>query len=191
MSLPSVPNSLNLSTSRIPPWPGLPLHTLTLTCDYRNLPILSKLCQFLLPLLNPTRLQYDVRDARTAVTFPLFTTPLLLNFSRLEEIDFKGTLTYRPGISPRSLASRRSHPWTAIESFESISSLFLRRIATRRRSCGYFAPESLSWIDRMQEGTLVLVVETEEKKVQAELAVIREVEERWRGKFVVELEEKV
>lgn len=43
----------------------------------------------------------------------------------------------------------------------------------------------------MQEGTLVLVVETEEKKVQAELAVIREVEERWRGKFVVELEEKV
>lgn len=45
-------------------------------------------------------------------------------------------------------------------------------------------------LDQMQEGTVVLVVGTEERKAEAELAVIQEVE-KWRGKFVAEIEEKL
>ena len=45
-------------------------------------------------------------------------------------------------------------------------------------------------LDQMQIASIVLVVRTEQLRIDAELAVLREVEERCRVKFAFEVEEQ-
>lgn len=111
-----------------------------------------------------------------------------MGWTRLQVLGFRGGISYQssPGDELAGVAASllrrptiRLHPKTLlcdarprVSSFvEYLGELHLSRVLP---------------LEEMQEGSMVLVVETEEERKEAEAAV-EELEQRWRSKYVVHL----
>jgi hypothetical protein len=170
----------------------IPLSTLTITTSFTSSSLLRHLHASYLPLFNPIHLSLAVHDR------PLDTSPefylgsnlfFLTDFTRLESLELRGFIPYafmRPasyGLAalppPTQNRRRRVRLVTAsllYEEHPTVTSL----VASLG---GYLYVLGLK---TMQKGSVALVVQTEEERTKAEIAV-KGLDEAWRGCFTVEV----
>ena len=172
----------------------IPLDLLLLSSRFDGTHRLLRLHSVLLPHFDPLRVEYDTRGRSfdASPVYSLSGLPLLSTFHRLTTLDFKELL---PVICNFSTSP-------SIHYLADLPTLSFARLRTVRLHLATLlsleSPDTTSLVQNlskmaafrfelMQEGSTVLVVRTEEERMEAEEAV-GNLDEGKRSKFAVELE---
>ncbi|KAL7413561.1 hypothetical protein BDY24DRAFT_58583 [Mrakia frigida] len=190
-----VPNSLSISFSRLDDQRPLPLEHLEVSLDYSKVEeVLWLLYYSLFPRLDPTRCSYKIVGRALPqtpwVNLSRNHTTQPLGWTQIQTLDLSGVFPcvfnghrHLAGLPPPFPDHRRvlrlrvaSLLWSLYTNSEAIMVLIARNPV-------FFG------LEEMQNGSIVLVVKSEEEKREAEAAVrTSEIIERWRNVFAIELE---
>ncbi|KAL7413566.1 hypothetical protein BDY24DRAFT_388937 [Mrakia frigida] len=189
-----VPNSLSLSSSRLDDQRPLLLEHLEVSSDYSKVEVLRLLYSSLFPRLNPTRCSYKIvgralPQAHWVHLSHNYPTQLL-GWTQIQTLDLSG-------VFPRVFLNGQDHLAGLPPPFPDHRRVLRLRVASLLSSST--GSESIMDIigrnpvffglEEMQDGSIVLVVKSEEEKREAEAAVQTSQRiERWRHVFIVELE---
>ncbi|KAL7413619.1 hypothetical protein BDY24DRAFT_59766 [Mrakia frigida] len=194
-SLSSVPKSISISSSRLHDERPIPLERSGIRLDYSKVEILQLLYSSLFPRLDPTRCSHKIvgRPLQQVrwVHLQRKDTKELLGWTQIQTLDLSGVLPsvllggrhYLAGLpspSPGQHRVVRIHVGSLLYGLRRDSKSFVDMI-------GEYS--SLSGLDGMQDGSVVLVAKSEEEKGEVEAAVRTSQRlARWRHVFAVELE---
>ena len=190
-----LPSTLPLFTSRLNPPIPIPLDLLRVTTLFDSGSLFALLFITLLPHLNPT--QFDCNVRQRTDTSPEFylggsKLPILSHFTRLQTISLQGIIPFTfQKAAPLGAYSLCCLPSPALDCRRNLRLHLPSLLHPGCFSVGKWVRNLDRWKDvlgfsGMQEGSIVLVVWTDEERKEVERVLEEEVEETWKSLYVVE-----
>ncbi|KAL7412230.1 hypothetical protein BDY24DRAFT_442548 [Mrakia frigida] len=185
----------DLSSSRLVDSEPIPLDSIYITCtEFHSQTIIPPLYSSLLPRLNPIRLSIETFTRFDfSIAWIDVRSPRLEGWTRLQVLQLRsclpfswtriGTRDHLGALPPLSLDRHRTlrlHVTTFLDFSWPHPSSLLNMLMDRNRAIG---------LDLMQKGSIVLVVDCEKQKEEAEEGLRVVMKEKWRDLFVIEMEE--